>query len=304
MTLLPEPVDPAISRCGMVSSAATLDAAVDILAERNGEARVRLRELLGFEHLAQGDQLAAGVGDFDADGGLAGDALDQDGFGLQAQAQILGEGGDAAVLDAGFGLELEGGDHRAGIDLDHVAEHVELFELGLDAAGGVLQFLLVVGIAAGHFVEQIGGRQRRRSAGRGSGGGACGQGMGSGDGRRGRFFDGADGDLFDRFGLRFGSRAGSAGARSSCRVSHGAVRRWRSRGSATAAAAGSFCVRWFRIWRGLHAFPGASSAGILERSRSCASRQARHPPRRGVRAMPIGPANHSASLERWKVETR
>ena len=123
------------------------DAAVDVLAQRDGQARVRLRELVGFEHLAQRDQLAPRVGHFDAHGGLAGNALDQDRFGLQAQAQIFGEGGDAAVLDAGLGLELEGGDHRAGVDLHHVAQHVELFELRLDARGGVLEFLLVVGAA-------------------------------------------------------------------------------------------------------------------------------------------------------------
>ena len=57
------------------------------------------------------------------------------------------EVGDAAVLDAGFGLELESGDHRAGVDLHHVAQHVELFELRLDAAGGFFQLLLVVRIA-------------------------------------------------------------------------------------------------------------------------------------------------------------
>ena len=41
MTLLPEPVEPAISRCGMASSARHADAAVDVLAERNGQVRVR-----------------------------------------------------------------------------------------------------------------------------------------------------------------------------------------------------------------------------------------------------------------------
>ncbi len=33
MTLLPEPVEPAMSRWGMLSSSATADAAADVLAE-------------------------------------------------------------------------------------------------------------------------------------------------------------------------------------------------------------------------------------------------------------------------------
>ena len=63
--------------------------------------------------------------------------------------EILGEGGDAAVLDAGLGFEFEGGDHGAGVDLHHVAVHGEFFEFRLDARGGVLQFLGVVGAARG-----------------------------------------------------------------------------------------------------------------------------------------------------------
>ena len=126
MTLLPDPVEPAISRCGMDSSAATRMRPLMSLPSEMVRCECGVCEFVGLEHLAQGDDLAPRVGDFDADGRLAGDALDQDRFGLQAQAEVFGEGGDAAVLDAGFGLEFEGRDHRAGIDLRHVAEDVEL----------------------------------------------------------------------------------------------------------------------------------------------------------------------------------
>ena len=160
---------------------------------------MRALELVGFEQLAQGDQFAPDVRHFDADGGLAGDALDQDGFGVQAEAEVFAEVDDAGVLDAGFGLELEGGDDGAGVDLDDVAEDVELFELGLDAAGGVLEFLLVVGIARGGLVEQVGGRQAedrvdavREGAGAVLGGQQGGEEVGHGR----EFFHLADGDLF------------------------------------------------------------------------------------------------------------
>src|ERR1019366_1422137 len=110
--------------------------AVDVLAERDGEVGVRALELIGFQQLAQGDQLAPGIGHLNAYGGLARDALDQNGLGMQAEAEVFAEADNPGVLDAGFGLELEGGDHGPGVDLHHVAEHVELFEFGLDAAGG------------------------------------------------------------------------------------------------------------------------------------------------------------------------
>ena len=133
ITLLPEPVEPAISRCGMDSSAATLmrplmslpiemvsrDCAC-VNSSDSSICRSAITSRLRVRHL-------------DAHGRLAGNALDQNGFGLQAQAQIFGQRGDAAVFDAGLGLEFESGHHRTGIDLHHRAQHVELFELRFDA---------------------------------------------------------------------------------------------------------------------------------------------------------------------------
>ena len=147
MTLLPDPVEPAISRCGMVSSAATRMRPLMSLPSGIVRCECEFWNSSDSSIWRSAISFAPRVRHFDADGRLAGNALDQDRFGLQSEAEIFGEVGDAAVLDAGFGLEFEGGDHRAGIDLHHVAEHVELFELRLDAAGGVLQFLLVVRIA-------------------------------------------------------------------------------------------------------------------------------------------------------------
>ena len=45
---------------------------------------------------------------------------------LQRQAQVVGESGDAAVLDASLGLELKGRDDRAWIDLRDLPMNVEL----------------------------------------------------------------------------------------------------------------------------------------------------------------------------------
>ena len=50
---------------------------------------------------------------------------------------------DAAVLDAGVGFEFKSCDDGTGVDLDNVAQDVELFELGLDLGGDVFQFLAI-----------------------------------------------------------------------------------------------------------------------------------------------------------------
>ena len=105
------------------------DAAVDVFAQRQRELRLGAEKFLRLDHLAQPDGFALVVRHLDADGRLAGHALDEDALGAQRQAEIVAQAGDAAVLDAGFGLELEGRDHRAGIDLHDLAAHVELAAL-------------------------------------------------------------------------------------------------------------------------------------------------------------------------------
>ena len=89
ITLLPEPVEPAINRCGMDSSAATLMRPLMSLPRQMVRRELRIAEFVRLQDLAQADHFAPRVRNFDADGRLAGDALDQDRFGLQAQAQIF-----------------------------------------------------------------------------------------------------------------------------------------------------------------------------------------------------------------------
>src|SRR5271154_3354097 len=108
-----------------------------------------------FDYVAQGDGFAMDVGNFDAYRGFAGDAFDQDGFGLQGEAEVVAQVGDAAVFDAGFGLEFESGDDGAGIDLRDMAADVEFHALGFDGAGAFFQFALV------HFFAALGVREQR-----------------------------------------------------------------------------------------------------------------------------------------------
>ena len=87
--------------------------AVNGLAEREGQLRRRARVGVGLEQLAQRDRFAIRIRNLDADGRLAGNAIDQHRLGLHRQAQVVGEAGDLRVLHAGVGLELERRDDRA-----------------------------------------------------------------------------------------------------------------------------------------------------------------------------------------------
>ena len=74
--------------------------AVDGLAERERQLRLRALVGVGLEQLAQRDLLAVRIRNLDADRRLAGDAIDQHRLGLHRQAEVVGEAGDLAVLHA------------------------------------------------------------------------------------------------------------------------------------------------------------------------------------------------------------
>ena len=135
------------------------DASVDVLAQRQRQLRFGADELGGLDVFAQPDDFALAVRHLNADRGLARHALDQNALGFQRQAEVVGEIGDAAVLDAGFGLELECRDHRAGIDLRHLSVDVELRVLFREHLGQQLQFVGVDRLLLVGTMQQAAGRQ-------------------------------------------------------------------------------------------------------------------------------------------------
>ena len=135
------------------------DAAVDVLAHGERQPRLGLGEGLALEHVAQVNGFALVVRHLDADRALAGHALDEDAFGAHGQAQVVGQAGDARVFHAGLGLELVGRDHGAGIDLHHLAAHVELGAFLHQHLGFFAQFVFAHGLRALAGVEQRAGRQ-------------------------------------------------------------------------------------------------------------------------------------------------
>ena len=131
------------------------DAAVDVFAHGDGEARLGFGEGLGLDDVAQMDGLALVVGHLDADGVFAGHALDENAFGAHGEAEVVGQAGDARVFDAGLGLELVGGDHGAGIDLDDLAAHVELGAFFDQHAGFFAQFVFADGLRASPALSRV-----------------------------------------------------------------------------------------------------------------------------------------------------
>ena len=135
------------------------DAAVDVFAHGEGEARAGFEEGFALDHVAQVDGFALVVGNLNADGALAGHALDENAFGAHGEAEVVGQAGDARVFDAGLGLELEGGDHGAGVDLHHLAAHVELGALLHQDFGFFAQLVFAHGLRAFARTEQRARRQ-------------------------------------------------------------------------------------------------------------------------------------------------
>ena len=158
--------------------------AVDGLAERERQLRLRAPVGVRLEQLAQRNLFAVRVGNLDADGGLAGNAIDQHRLGLHRQAEVVGEAGDLAVFHAGVGLELVGRDDRTRVDLHDRAFDRELAALLFEQPRAFHQ-LALVDLALG--LRRIEQRQRRERVGAPS----CARpaafsGSGSGSGRRGR----------------------------------------------------------------------------------------------------------------------
>src|SRR5262249_39930518 len=127
----------------------------DVLAERDGQMRARILKFVRFEDLPQADHIPLVVGNLDADGRLARNSFNENGFRLQAEAQIFCEGGDATVLDSRVGFEFKRSHHRTGVDLYYGSEDIELFELRLHSGGRVLQLQLVKLASKRGLVEQL-----------------------------------------------------------------------------------------------------------------------------------------------------
>ena len=118
-TDLPVPVRPAIKQVGHLGQVEDQGLALDVLAQEERDAAFLGPAPDAGDHVAQPDDGAVIVGHFDADRGLARDrGHDPHARHGQGDRQVVGQAHDPRHAQARLELDLELGDHRAGIDLD------------------------------------------------------------------------------------------------------------------------------------------------------------------------------------------
>ena len=167
-TLLPDPVAPAISTCGIFDRSAlngwpatswpSAKASLLVAAHRLEVARA--------EHLLERDQIEGAVRDLDADVRLAGDRrLDPDGARRQAQRQVVGQALDPRQLDARLHVQRVLGDDRTLLDARHLHADPEMRQRLLDplALGGQVELRGAAGRAHRPGARAPGGPRRARS---------------------------------------------------------------------------------------------------------------------------------------------
>ena len=123
---------------GHLRQFANANFAGDVFSEAQTQPRGRTHELARLHQFAQVNDLAPQVGHFNAHRGFARDAIDHDRLRLHGQAQVVNQIRNAAVLDAGFRLEFECGDHRAGVNLRYVSGDAEFEKFGGQPGGAFL----------------------------------------------------------------------------------------------------------------------------------------------------------------------
>ena len=127
-TDLPEPVVPAISRCGMRARSTITGSPPMVLPRQSGSFACVLGVFVGRQQFAQIDLLALVVRQLDADGVAAGHHRDARRQRAHRAGDVVGEPDHARRLDAGRGLELVERDDRAGPRVDDLAAHAEVLQ--------------------------------------------------------------------------------------------------------------------------------------------------------------------------------
>ena len=126
-------------------------AAVDVLAEGKGDLGLAVDPLVAFEEFAEDDFDFFAVGDFDADGVLAGNGReDVDFFGPGSAGDIFFQIGDTIDAHAARRIDLEAGDGGAAGDVAGAGLESELFQRVEDAALHGEKFGRVGGLAVAH----------------------------------------------------------------------------------------------------------------------------------------------------------
>ncbi len=160
---LPEPVEPATRQVRHLREVGRDEVALDVLAEADDQRVVVAAGGRVGEHVGQPNHLAVGVGNLDADGGLAGDRREHpDALGGHGVGDVLLQRRDLLDLHAGSEFDLVAGDGRAAGAPRDGGIHLELVQDRLDdhhhlVVGGAAQLRRIA------CDEQIQRRQRVRA---------------------------------------------------------------------------------------------------------------------------------------------
>ena len=127
-TDLPEPVVPAISRCGMRARSMMMDSPPMFLPRQSGSFATDSLPSFDRQQFAQIDLLAMRVRQFDADGVAAGHDGDARRQRAHRARDVVGKADHARRFDAGRGLEFVQRHDRTGIGLDDLAADAEIAE--------------------------------------------------------------------------------------------------------------------------------------------------------------------------------
>ena len=161
-TDLPEPVVPAISRCGMRDRSAMIGSPPIFLPSASASRAVGVLEVRRLEQLAQHHDLAPVVGQLDADGVAAGHHGDAGGDRAHRAGDVVGEPDHARRLGAGRGLELVERDHGAGAHIGDLALDAEILQHAFELARILLQHLVADAAAAFERARLLQQLDRRR----------------------------------------------------------------------------------------------------------------------------------------------
>ena len=145
-TDLPEPVVPAISRCGIRARSTTTGSPPMVLPRQSGSFDGRVVVFARGQQLAEIDFLAELVRQFDADGVAARHHGDAGRHRAHRARNVVGKADHARRLDAGRGLEFVEGDHRTGARIDDLALHAEIFQHAFERFGAFSSISSVLGL--------------------------------------------------------------------------------------------------------------------------------------------------------------
>ncbi len=160
-TDLPEPVVPAIKRCGMRARSTMMESPPIFLPRHSGSFATDFVVVLDRQQFAQIDLFAMRVRQFDADGVAARNHRDARRKRAHRTGDVVGQPDHPRRFDAGCGFEFVQRHHRTRMSLDDFAADAEIAEHAFQRARVGIQLRLVERLAVGSLRRGQHGNRRQ-----------------------------------------------------------------------------------------------------------------------------------------------